>query len=152
MARLIGSVTQGSMDAFAIANIQTALTGQTRQAYQVKEIITELPRLGAAAGSNIELCVSRRTKAAMPLISDPDVMYKIGTGVELATSGAIPYERIVRYQPPEDLPLLIVEDPLYFLIDTNATSLAQTAILVIEYDLVTISDVDRLTLLTQSLV
>ncbi len=152
MARLIGTVTQGAADAFAIASIQTALTGQTRQAYRVLEIAVEGLRQNQVNGSNVELALCRRTKAAMPLISDPDVMWKHKTGAYLATSGVVWGDEVLRYQPPSDQQMIIVEDPLYLAIDSNATALTQTAVMVIEYELVTISDVDRLTLLTQSLV
>jgi hypothetical protein len=149
MPRIVGSVTQGGNDAFAVNSIQTALSGQTRLAYDVKRIILETPRLAQGAAANWQVQLSRRTKAAIANITDVDILAYWYRYMHFTTSGSEIEERIIEQVPQTRM--LIVEDPIYLLIDSNGTSLAQTAYVAIEYDLVEISEVDRLTLLTESL-
>lgn len=148
MPSLRGSVTQGGADAFAIATIQTGLEGQTRLAYQVTRIMFEVPRMATSGAGNIELCLSRRTKAAMPNITDVDVIQKLKMGGEFTTSGQSFYPLTHEFKPES---LLIVEGEIFFCVDSNATSLTQTVYFVVEYDVVQISETDRLSLLVQSL-
>jgi hypothetical protein len=148
------SVTQGGADAFAIsAAFDTGLSGQTQRAYRVRELLFEFPRpsAGAITNTNQELALCRRTKTAMPVITDKDVIAKVAWRVEIATSGAYLLDAVKRSAFTEDDELLIVEDSLYLAIDSNATTLTSTAYCRIGYELVNISAVDRLTLLTQSL-
>lgn len=156
MARITGTVTQGGADAFAEGEIQTALQGQTRNAYKISSVsyeftFTTFPT-AAVANQDLDLCLSRRSKAAMPLISDADVIKKWSFGA-MYLSGVAAHVGIpnVGIWVPE-LETVVVEDPLYLQIDSTATGLAITGLVAIEYELVTISEVDRLTLLTQSLV
>jgi len=151
LAYLTGSVTQGSNDAFAQAEIATALQGISRTAFRIRELLFEFPGLGNANAVNIELALTRRTKAAMPNVNDRDVIAKYRRQQVLLTSGLINYETAPRFTFTEDDELLIVEDPIYFSIDSNATGASNVAYVRIGYERTNISDVDRLTLLTQSL-
>ena len=147
-----GSVTQGGADAFAIASIATALAGATRQAYRIRELEFEIPRpMVNVINSNVEVTLSRRTKTAMPVITDVDVLKKIKVCAEFTTSGAQNAESVFRFAYAEDEDLLVVEDPLYLMVDSLSTTLTQTVYCRIGYEVTTISEVDRLTLLTQSL-
>lgn len=145
MARIIGSVTQGSADAFAEAEIQTGLNGVSDRAYQVRRIIYELPAL--TSNSDIELSVTRRTKAAMPNISASDLIDKIKLRSVLATSGGYQNQVVQEHLFAQELNLLIAEDPIYFQIDSTGTSASNTGLVVIEYEIVAISVADRLALL-----
>ena len=151
LAYLTGSVTQGGADAFAQAEIATALTGVSRVAFRIRELLFEIPRISLPATANIELALTRRTKAAMPNITDRDVIAKIKVGHEMVTSGGVTDMLVHRLTFTEDDELLVVEDPLYFQVDSSGTTLTQTVYCRIGYERATISDVDRLTLLTQSL-
>lgn len=151
LAYLVGTATQGGADAFVQSEVATALTGISTFAYRVRELIFEIPTLAGANLSNVEVCLTRRTKAAMPNISDRDVIAKFKRQTLFTTSGSQNFPMIERFTYSEDDDLLIVEDPLYFQLDTNATSAANTAYVRIGYERVSISAVDRLTILTASL-
>lgn len=152
LAYLTGTATQGSADAFVEAEIATALQGLSNVAFRVRELLFELPNVGnATGGPNIEAAISRRSKAAMPNITDRDVIAKIFHQANFTTSGAMNMERVRRLTFTEDDELLIVEDPVYLDVDSNATSAANTVRVRIGYERASISAVDRLTLLTQSL-
>jgi len=73
LAYVVGSVTQGSADAFAEAEIATALSGQTSRAFRVREIMVEFPAFTTTA-SSIELTLTRRSMSAIPLITDRNVI------------------------------------------------------------------------------
>jgi len=152
MARFVGTATQGSADAYVEAEIQTALQGQTRNAFKVVSIQFEWinPNPAPAAAFVFEVALSRRTKTAMPNLSDNDVIVKWAGHNVVATSGGSQLESIFTFIPVGDL--LIVEDPLYFQVDSALTADANTFVMGVEYELVQISEIDRLTLLTQSLV
>lgn len=151
MARLYGSVTQGGADAFAIASIGTALSGQTRQAYNVQKLTVEVSAgMQFNANAEIELCLLRRTKAAMVDIDDPDVLQKWKQTSNFTTSGAHDGKAVFETLPP-DRTMIIVEDPIYWAIDSNATTATQNALIVIEFEIITLSEVDRLSILVESL-
>lgn len=152
LAYLTGSVTQGSADAFAQAEIATALTGLSNVAFRVRELLFERPPLAlSGAADEIQVALSRRSKSAMPLITDRDVIAKINVILALTTSGAALQSVVDRLTFTEDDEVLVVEDPLYLDVDSNSTALANTVYCRIGYERTNISAVDRLTLLTQSL-
>jgi hypothetical protein len=159
MARIYGNALQGGADAFVIASFATALEGQTELAYQVKQVGYEVilpatgqfPATGVAAAQDLEIALLRRTKAAMPNYDDSDIIKKWKWGALGATAAGWPttFESAGVWVPP--LEVLVVEDPLYIALDSTATTLTYEVIVYIEYDVVRISQIDRLTLLTQSL-
>jgi hypothetical protein len=146
---LQGTVVQGGADAFVQSSIVTALAGQSRQAYRVLGLHVEIDRFFMAAGANIEVAFTRRTKAAMPLISDVDVVHKFKWGMEFTTSGGFNQYAIGDWIPAGDV--IIVEDPLYVQLDSNATTGTHTVAWQLEYEIITLSEVDRLNLLARSL-
>jgi hypothetical protein len=158
MARLYATVTQGGADAFAQNSFLTGLEGQTRQAYLVNGVGYEFvlpapptfPR--AVANQDIQLCMTRRSKTAMPLNSDVDVIKKFAWASGYSTGvGAAPlFPMIDEWVPPGRT--LIVESSIYIQIDSTATTAIWAALVWIDVEIVNISEVDRLTLLTQSLV
>jgi hypothetical protein len=151
MSRLGVSVTQGGADAFAIAAIVTGLNGQVQRGYSIDQILFNMPIPLAAANSEVEICLSRRIKTAMPLVTDVDVIWKRKIGKNFATSGAWGFMVTDSFVPTPDS-MIVVEDPLYLVVDSALTAVANTFTLAFDYHVVTISEVDRLTLLTQSLV
>lgn len=151
LSYITGTVTQGGADAFAQAEVATALSGVTGRAFQVRTIEIELASGSLANGAISEVTLTRRTKTAIPLITDRDVIVKAKFLSLLTTSGAIRQDLVSRWSYSEDDELLIVEDPLYLQIDGTSTSGTYSAYVRIGYTSVSISQVDRLTLLTQSL-
>jgi len=158
MARLTATVTQGGADAFAIANLATALSGIKGVAYKVLELSLEfiLPAVAifpiqVAAAQDLEVALARRTKAAMPNISDVDVIKKWAWAAVFSTAvgqqEAFGY--VASWVPQGEI--LIVEDPLFIMIDSTATTGIWSAVVNIEYEPQKISEIDRLSLLTLSL-
>jgi hypothetical protein len=152
LAYLTGSAVQGGADAFVEAEIATALSGISNVSYRVREILFELNPLALSGAADvIEMAIARRTKAAMPLITDRDVLVKVSAGLNLTTSGSTIYPGVHRLTFTEDDDLRVVEDPLFLLLDSASTALTSTLYARIGYERVNISAIDRLTLLTQSL-
>lgn len=152
LSYLTFSTTQGGADAFAVSSTQTGLDSNSGLCFRVREIVIEIPRVSNAAASAVEVALCRRTKAAMPLITDRDVILKRKVQSELSTNGVGFGELVTRYAYGEDDDLLIVESELFFAVDSNATTLTQTVLARIGYTVEKISAVDRLSILTQSLV
>lgn len=153
MAQIEGTVTQGGADAFAEAQIQTGLEGQTANAFAVQAITYEFDttHLFVGATCDIELSLTRRTKSAMPNITDTDLIHKWHYGSFFVTGvgQAVQPPLLQEWRPPGDV--LIVEDPLFLQIDSSNTALTSTAVVVIEFEIVSIDALSRLQLLTLSL-
>lgn len=152
MPRITGSALQGGADAYVEASINTALTGQTRQGYNVTRITFEGANwaFGGSGVFEYEVALSRRSKAAMPDIDDPDVILKWAPAFRLSTSGGFQGDKIIEFLPP-DRSMIIVEDPIYLELDSNNTAGANNVIAVIEFEVITLSEVDRLSILVNSL-
>lgn len=159
MPRLYGLCTQGANDAFVQATIQTGLTGLTKTAYRVKQIGFDLvlPAVpyfptNNVAVQDIEIALTRRSKTDVVTYADPDLIHKWRYGCAVFTGvGTPPYLECSQVWIPSGDPVLIVEDALYAQLDTTATSATWSTYVFIDYDVVTISELDRLSLLTQSL-
>lgn len=155
MPFLTSLITQGGADAFVQTSIATGLLGQTDRAYQILELSFEFvfPVMFAPAAANqeVELTLTRRTKAAVPNFTDKDVFYKWKWGQTGATAVGSFVQPLMSQQWRPPAPLLIVEDPIYCQLDSTATTITQIVDFRIEYEIVRISEVDRLTLLTLSL-
>lgn len=153
MARLIATVTQGSNDAFAEAEIQTALQGQTDRAYRIRRILYQLPGPNSLSGSsNVQGRITRQSQASLPTIDDVSLIDAVEYQLGVATAvGIVKFDPIVEHLFADELNVLIVEDPIYIQIDSNATGASNTMRAVIEYETVQISIADRLSLLQQLL-
>lgn len=149
---LVGTATQGAADAYVEAEIATALSGLNTVSYRVREILLEFDGTAIAGDQDeLEIALSRRTKAAMPLVTDRDVIAKWTKGVRMTTSGTVENIGVVRLTFTEDDDLRIVEDPIYLQVDSASIGAALTISARIGYERVNISALDRLTLLTNSL-
>lgn len=146
---IILSATQGSADAFKEGSVSTGLTG--RQAYNLKSVAIQLVTDAKYTGSwtRYQVALSRRSKTSFPTLADPDVIYMLDFGGSYITSGAFGIAQSWVYNFPRDVP--IVEETLYLEFDSANTAVASTLILRGEVELDTISDVDRLNLITRSL-
>lgn len=146
MPKLVGSVTQGSNDAYAEDSIVTGLTNLANVAWSIQLIQFEVT--GAIPGvnlANIEMCLSRGSKAAMPLISDRDVIFKARNVVTFTTSGATFQPMIFSFSPSSEL--LIVEDTIYLQIDSASTSITSTFHASIEVAQKKVTEQQRLSIL-----
>lgn len=160
MPTLTNTVLMGGADAFIQGIMQTGLEGVTKQAYRIDELSFEIilptpgyPLAGAAASLRWELCISRRSKAAMPMISDVDVIKKFSYSNSIMTavgSGGI-FPSVQQWQPRDGQDLIVVEPNLYVQMKSLNTTQTFSAIMRMDYTIVNISEIDRLTLLTQSL-
>lgn len=159
MSKISVLVTQGGADAFVEAQLATALDGIVDRAYRVNEMSFEILTpatgfpFGAAAVMDFEIAVSRRTKAAMPNIEDVDLLKKFHFAAQILTAvGATPiFDAAPVWQPRDGQDILIVEDPLFVQLDSTGTGNAFAVRFLIDYEVVEIDQLDRLTLLTQSL-
>lgn len=155
--KLTFTATEGSADAFVQEEIETGLqvanvTGvKTSTAYRIIEIVAKVTALPFVDGCYFDLTFTRQSKAATPTLADRTLIWAYSREVELATSGAFPQEQIVRWQPAPGTNVLIVENPIYVQLDSGATSLSMSTTGYILYEPVTVSEVDRLALLSQSL-
>lgn len=152
LSYITGSATQGSADAFVESQIATALAGQTGRAFRIREIGFEfVAQSPVAAGAVYELAISRRSQAAMPNVTDRNVIVKDKRIYGYVTSGLYALDYMRRYTYTEDDNVLVVEDPLYLQLDSAATTAVNTVYCRIGYELVNISANDRLALALQSL-
>lgn len=145
---LVITCLQGSADAFVQGSVLTGLSG--RIAYRLAGVAWELTtNVANVTASELSFCISRRSKTAMPLISDADVIIKFGWQANFATSGMMNTDRNGYWIPPFDVP--IVEETLYGILDSTATTVANNLIFRLDVTTDTMSDIDRLNLITRSL-
>lgn len=149
---LIVTATQGSADAFVQASVATGLSG--RSAYNVKAFYLEFPNAAAlsavfAADSEVQVSVTRRSKSAIATLADVDTLMKWSFIVALTTSGQIIFPGVSIAFPQIQVP--IVEDTLYVQLDSTATGLSNVAVVRMDVELDTMSDIDRLNLIARSL-
>lgn len=145
---LVIALTQGSADAFVQSSVVTGLSG--RQAYNLRSIYIEVTSAVVMnANSEYEVALTRRSKTSMPTISDTDVIYKWRFQHHFTTSGAVGREKTNVFTFAIEMP--IVEETLYAQLDSSATSAVQTAVVRLEVELDTMSDIDRLNLIARSL-
>jgi hypothetical protein len=151
LAYLRGTITQGGADAFVQAQITTGLSGETRKAYRVRDLVIEyLSTIGGNAGS-VEISFSRKSLAAMPALSDKHCIWRSEIRLSVLTSvGVFQSDDMIR-QTFEDDEFLIVEDPLYMQLDSTGTGATNVATFALGYEEVAIADDDRLELLVNSL-
>lgn len=147
---IVITATQGSADAFAQGSVLTGLSG--RQAFNIKSIFIELTNeLHGAGGVDCYwgISLSRRSKTALPTLADTDVIYKWAFSNGFTTSGNVYLPNTNTFIPQKQI--AIVEETLYAQIDSTATTLTNIAVVRLEVELDTMSDIDRLNLITRSL-
>lgn len=148
---LIISLTQGGADAFVQSSVQTGLTG--RQAYNVKAFMVDFTNIatqaGIAADHSIEVSITRRSKTAIATLADSDVLFRYAFAVEFTTSGVAYIPGVIIYVPQLEVP--IVEETIYAQLDSTGSTLTNTAVVRMDVELDTMSDIDRLNLITRSL-
>lgn len=145
---LSGSVTQGSADAFASAEVATGLS-TVNTGYRVREIWYFLPAF-VEVDSDITMQWSRRSATALVSSTDRRLLHSATKQVAITTSGQFVQDRVLRFEFPKDLDLIIVEDPIYLLIDSTGTSLANILSARIYYEQVRLTETQKLAALSES--
>jgi len=146
---LVITLTQGGADAFVQGSVLTGLSG--RQAYNVRAIFIEFTATNLQAMAqdcDISVAITRRSKTAMPTLADTDVLYKQTLSGAFTTSGLAVVKGVDVYEPDGELP--IVEETIYAQLDSTTLG-TNTAIVRLEVEIDTMSDIDRLNLITRSL-
>lgn len=145
---LSGLVTEGSADAFAIATLPTATAGLNigLQVRMIEVDVDVLPEVDAA----IYLQIVRRTTTAVAHVTDRRLLWNYQVIRRLTTSGIIDQVSPIRTFYPKDFGLIIAEDPIYLVIDSDTTSSALSAYFRIYYDTVRLSDSEKNALLAES--
>lgn len=145
MAKLVGSVTQGSADAYAESAIVTQLSTLSTTAWVINHIMLERTSALPGADTDISVCISRGTKAALPTVDDRDVIFKIRKQVELVTSGMVEQNLVDHYFPQQEI--LIVEENIYLQIDSTGTSQTNVCRMSIDVSPKRVTEAQRLAIL-----
>jgi len=146
---LSGSVTQGSADAFATAEIATGLAN-ANLGYRVRGIQFSFPG-PVEVDSDIVIQLARRTPTAALGFSDRTLLWSFARYVKLTTSGIFVYDNPVIWTIPKDMELIIVEDPIHILVDSSSTGLANVASARVYYEEVKLTALEKVTALAESL-
>lgn len=150
LSYLTATLTQGSADAFIQAQISTALSGQTKVCYRLRELLIQGPQAHGASVTQ-ELSLTRKSFAAMPTALEKSLIHRWSRSASFTTSGLTMVESTIRLLWGEDDAPIIVEDPIYAQYDSATTSAASTIYIRLGYVTDSISEVDRLTLVANSL-
>ena len=143
---LCATATQGSADAYAETAVSTGLSNVVKTAMRIRSIEWFLPAL-PSADSDISVALKRKTGSSVAF-SNVAVIAGLSKKVELTTSGSPVYEQFPNVQYYErDMDLLIVEETLYFQIDSTTTSAANVAYLRIGFEYRTVTENERLQIL-----
>lgn len=146
---LSASVTQGSNDAFAETEFSTGLSNVTRQAFRIRCIEFLAPAL-PGVDSVVQLCLRRNSAAALTF-NGQAIIAGMQRWAEFTTSGMTTQEQYPNRQLFEkDMEFLIVEEALYFQIDSNATSATNSALVRIAYETRSITENERLAIQAQT--
>lgn len=125
---LITAVAQGSADAFAQGTINTGLSGSDNSAFRVIGMLVELPTfVGITGNQEVEFSIARASKAAMPLLSDDDVVFKFKRRLNAATSGVAVFDLVEEIVPENEI--LLIESQIYVQFDTAATTATNSLVL-----------------------
>lgn len=153
LAYLSGTLTQGSNDAFIQLSIATALTGQTKTVYRMASLDIEWPAIASVNAVDYQFAITRKSYAAFPTsmnLEKSNIVYR-RRNVAFTTSGLWVANRQETITWSDDDAPIIVEDPIYAQFDSASTSATNVAYFRIGYWLDSISEVDRLQLIANSL-
>lgn len=140
-----GTVTQGSADAFAVAEISTGLANVSNQAFRIRQIEFYVPAL-IGADSDIGVILQGKTGTALDF-TGASFLAGVSKKMELTTSGMVSMEQwpnVQKFSRDEDY--LIVEESVFLLVDSTGTSNSNSAVVRVGYETRSISATDRLTI------
>lgn len=144
---LRGSAVQGAANAFVQSNLLTGLVTSGTDALVVKQFTFEVPAIVVAAAGNteIELVVSRASKAAMPNIFDDDILFKHKWTVNVGAGGTYHQQPVVQFVPPYEI--VTIEDTLFFDVKTLNCNAAITAYVSLVCQPASVTDSEKVGLL-----
>lgn len=154
LAYLTATLTQGGNDAFIQTSIATALTGQTRTVYRLASMEIEWPPFINSAGNDAQLSLTRKSFSALAtsmVLEKSMIFYRRRTNMYSTAVGNVVYSRTELVTWSDDDAPVIVEDPIYAQLDTSGTSATNVAYIRLGYWLDSITEVDRLQLIANSL-
>lgn len=146
------TLTQAGADGFIQATIATALSGLTKVSYRLAEIQLDLPRVSPIDQSNLQFSLTRKSFAAMPTSLEKSLIWS--WSIQSASQSAVGFaffEKTKIFRFSDDDAPIIVEDPIYAQFKSALTTLTQTVTGRLGYWQDSISEVDRLTLVANSL-
>lgn len=149
------TLTQGSADAFVQASLATALTGQTKICYRLASLELELGQVrSAASGADYQVMLTRKSYAAFPtspMLEKSMIYYTRLSTTQLTAVGFGYNDRVlVKTWGDDDAPI-IVEDPIYMSLDSASTSVSNVVYVRLGYWQDSINELDKLTLVANSL-
>lgn len=145
---LSATLTQGSADAFKETEMATGLSSLANFAYRIREIVWEFSSTnGANGGANYELSLTHTTQAAIPTYLTRALIAKEKYMNQLVTSGAFTMPQIRRIQYTNEDNVLVVTESIFAQLDSAASSVANTVYCRVGYEVVTLSELERLNIL-----
>lgn len=150
--RAIVTATQGSANAFVSATLNTNLSPQDSYAWAIQRISYQLydsTVFSAIAGdADWQVALAKQTKASMPLISDPDILYEDSLAIAFTTSGQMGIPLVSRTDMPPGV--ILVGGQAYLLFDSSGLGSAASIVMAIDYEVIKLSEVDFLRLLASA--
>lgn len=143
------TLTQGGADAFVQNTI--SLPQQDGFALDLREVLIEWPRIGAAAAENFELSMTRKSFAAMPDILQPSLVWKRKILIDFTTSGLYLFPDGITKIDFAEKTHQLVEANTYLQLDSNASSFTNIVKVRLGYNIVKIGALERATLIATSL-
>lgn len=141
--------TQASADAFAQASLSTGLSAATPTGMLIKQVMIDLPGVTAvsalAADFGLEFTITRSSKSAIPNLNDADCVMRYGIAALLVTSGLAIMPCTFFF--PQESGQLIVQDTLYFQVDSNGIGTALSVDFLVDYEFVSLKEIEFLRLL-----
>lgn len=156
---LRATVVQGGADAFVQGELTTGLFASETEGLMIRRLILQDVTNNAALGAvtSKDFAISRRSKTAVPDITDVDCIFRWRTVrdfLQVTAAGLLfsgREQRIWTYEYPDDaLDRLVVEDPLFLDMDSDGTTVPNTINVRIECEIVKLSQIERLSLLNRN--
>lgn len=140
------TLTQGSADAFVEGSISTGLQPADGFAFRIL-VVEILLAQGLPINNNprIEWSICRDSKLAVAGLDDEECMYSDAIENRLLTSGAAQTRCLITHRPEGGL--LVVEPTIWIQMDSNNTTLSNSADFRLHYDTVKLTEVEILRLL-----
>lgn len=142
------SLVQGSNDAFVQAELDTGLSGLTREVWRLRELLIQWPALSLAAIANteVQLAITRVSMTAQPSITERALVWTSSRLNRFVTSGMFMAQMINRERFDSDDNVLIAENTIYAQMDSANTSATNTGVIRVGYEIVRVSEAERLSL------
>lgn len=153
MPKLVGTVTETAADTFTQKSVQTGLLGQIERAIRIRGVQYQVTAsfTNAAVAQAFSFGIWRQSKTAFPLVTDQSVFFTETwtTQVMTAVGQLVRPNHSGLWIPPLDV--IVVEDPIYIGVQGQSTGVIHSVFFGIVYEVIELSEVERLALLAESL-